>query len=241
LAGTGAPRFGSAPPRPAISILAWTAVTILAASAIALAHWVPLAGLHLYNADVLASLLLLAGLPLAVAYGVYEASHARELRTESPARSWKDSLSGIFCGALLGMAVILAAGAWFNCQLYEFWPIAARWQRFPFLIAAIFPACLAEEYALGDPRSLPRLGRAKRMALFVVLRAIVWLVLAAAMWSGAADALLSVIFVAFLGALSLAQRLGADALRLRTGSAVAAAVFSAILAAWFLAAAFPLA
>jgi len=239
LAGLRAPRSALAPPRPAITLLAWTATTILAA--VVLAYWVPLAALHLYNADYLASLLLLAGLPLALAYGIGEAHRAREQRTESPARSWKDSLSETFCGALLGMATIVAAGAWLNWQLTEAWPIAARWQRFPFLVVALFPACLAEEYALGDPRSLHRADRAKRMALFIVLRAMVWLVLLVAMWSGAADALLSVIFVAFLGALSLGQRLGADGLRHRTGSAVAAAVFGAILAAWFLAAAFPLA
>ena len=239
LAGIPAPRIGSAPPRPAITILAWTAATILAA--IVLAHWIPLAALHLYSAGYLASLLLFAGLPLALAYGIGQARRARKQRTESPARSWKDSLSEPICGAILGMAAILVAGAWLNWQLTEAWPIAARWQRFPILVAALFPACLAEEYALGDPRSLRRLGRAGRMALFIVLRSIVWLVLLVAMWSGAADALLSVIFVAFLGALSLGQRLGADTLRQRTGSVVAAAVFSAILAAWFLAAAFPLA
>ncbi|HKM90139.1 MAG TPA: alpha/beta fold hydrolase, partial [Candidatus Acidoferrales bacterium] len=232
-------RIGSAPPRPAMTILAWTAATILAA--ILLVHWVPLAALHLYSAGYLASLLLLAGLPLSLAYGIGEARRAREQRAQSPSRSWKDSLSETLCGAILGMASILAAGAWLNWQLTEAWPVAARWQRFPFLVAALFPACLAEEYALGDPRALRRLGRAARMALFIVLRAIVWLVLLVATWSGAADALLSVIFVAFLGALSLGQRLGADALRHRTGSAVAAAVFGAILAAWFLAAAFPLA
>ena len=239
LAGIRTPQTGCAPPRAAITILAWTAATILAS--FVLAHWVPLAALHLYSAGYLASLLLLAGLPLALAYGIGEARRGREQCGQSPSRSWKDALSETFCGAILGMASILAAGAWLNWQLTEFWPIAARWQRFPFLVAALFPACLAEEYALGDPRSLRRLGRAARMALFVVLRAIVWLVLLVAMWSGAADALLAVIFVAFLGALSLGQRLGADALRQRTGSAVAAAVFSAILAAWFLAAAFPLA
>jgi pimeloyl-ACP methyl ester carboxylesterase len=241
LARIRAPQTAFAPPRPAITILAWTATIALAALLLALTHWIPLAALHLYNADYLASLLLFAGLPLAVGYGANAARRARAQPPESPAHSGRNSLAEAFCGALLGMAVILAAGAWLSWQLTGFWPIAARWQRFPFLVAALFPACLAEEYALGDPGSLRGRGRAGRMALFVVLRATVWLVLLVAMWSGAADALLSVIFVAFLGALSLAQRLGADALRHRTGSRVAAAVFSAILAAWFLAAAFPLA
>ncbi|MGH9859834.1 MAG: hypothetical protein ACRD5F_07410, partial [Candidatus Acidiferrales bacterium] len=44
----------------------------------------------------------------------------------------------------------------------------------------------------------------------------------------------------YLALFSIAQRLGADAIRRRTGSAAAAAVFSAILAAWYIAAVFPL-
>ena len=239
LAGIRAPRTGAATPRPGVTLLAWTVATILAA--IVLTRWVPLAALHLYSASYLASLLLLAGLPLALAYGIHDVRAARESHAGSSLGTSIRPLAEIFCGAILGMATILAAGTWLNWQLTEAWPIAARWQRFPLLVAALFPACLAEEYALGDPRSLRRLHRAGRMALFVALRGIVWLVLFVAMWSGAADALLDVIFIAFLAPLSLGQRLGADALRHRTGSAVAAAIFSAILAAWFLAAAFPLA
>ena len=52
-------------------------------------------------------------------------------------------------------------------------------------------------------------------------------------------ALLGVLVVG-LGAFSFAQRLATDAVRLRTGSAAAAAVFGAILASWFVAAVFPL-
>jgi hypothetical protein len=44
----------------------------------------------------------------------------------------------------------------------------------------------------------------------------------------------------FLAAFSMAQRLGADALRRRTGSGAAAILFSAILGAYFIAAVFPL-
>jgi hypothetical protein len=44
----------------------------------------------------------------------------------------------------------------------------------------------------------------------------------------------------FLALFSILQRLGADVLRKRTGSIAAAVLFSAILAAWFVAAVFPL-
>jgi len=42
------------------------------------------------------------------------------------------------------------------------------------------------------------------------------------------------------GAFSVLQRLATDVLLRRTGSATAAAAFGAILAAWFIAAVFPL-
>jgi hypothetical protein len=48
------------------------------------------------------------------------------------------------------------------------------------------------------------------------------------------------ILVALLAAFSMLQRLATDGLRRRTGSATAAALFGAILAAWFIAAVFPL-
>jgi len=100
---------------------------------------------------------------------------------------------------------------------------------------------LAEERALGDPRPLSRFARAGRLALFAVLRSLVWLACLLAWLSGVSGALLPTILGVFLAALSLAQRLGADALRRRTGSALAASCFNAILGAWFLAAVLPLA
>ena len=58
--------------------------------------------------------------------------------------------------------------------------------------------------------------------------------------SALAGALL-ILLAPYFAAVSLGQRLGADSLRRRTGSAAAAAIFSAILAAWFMAGVFPLA
>jgi hypothetical protein len=48
------------------------------------------------------------------------------------------------------------------------------------------------------------------------------------------------ILVPGLAGFTVLQRMGGDALRLRSGSAAAAAIFSAILAAWFIAAVFPI-
>jgi hypothetical protein len=193
--------------------------------------------LHVYSADYLASVLFLAGIPLAVGYGVYG---GRRRPSGASQRSSAHPFSGPICGTIVGLITITAAGAWLNWQLAEAWPIPARWARFAFLLLALFPICLAEEHALGDPRALGRLARQGRSVLFLLLRGIVLLVLLLAWLSGVSSALLALIFLAFLAVLSMFQRLGADALRRRTGSAVAAACFNAILFAWFLAAAFPL-
>jgi len=229
-AGTGSP-----PPQMILSCFAW--IAMLVPSAIIAARWPLLAALHLYSADYLVSALFLAGIPLAVGYGV----HAGHRRRSGPSEcSSSHSFSGPICGAIVGLVTITAAGAWLNWQLAEASPIPARWARFAFLLVALFPICLAEEHALGDPRALGWFARQGRSVLFLLLRGIVLLVLLFAWVSGVSSALLALIFLAFLAVLTLCQRLGADALRHRTGSVLAAAIFNAILGAWFLAAAFPL-
>jgi len=218
---------GPAAPHPAVVLLAW-AVAVVVAALIA-SRWVPLRGLHMYSGDYFASFLLLAGLPLAV------------WSRDSSQRSSVHSLSGAFCGLLLGLVTISSFGAWLNWQLTGAWLGPARWARFPFLVLSLLPICYAEERTLGDPSPLGRIGRMKRLTLYFGLRSFIWLVLLAVWQTGTANALLPVVYVAFLGALSVGQRLGADALRRRTGSVPAAAIFNAILGAWFVAVVFPLA
>ena len=224
-------RTSSPPVRPLIPIFAWTAALVLAA--LVSARWNVLSALHLYSAGYLASTLLIAGLPLAAALAWRSGA--------SPRSSEPSRFAAPLCGAILALLFVLAASAWLNWQLAELWLIPARWARFPFLVLALLPACYAEERTLGKPPAQGAPARAGRMAIYFLLRGLVWLVLLGAWYSGVSSALLPVIFGAFLAALSLAQRLGADALRRRTGSEFAAAVFDAILGAWFLAAAFPLA
>ena len=219
------------PARPLFSVFSWTVT--LAVAAVISARWNLCAALHLYSADYLACTLLIAGLPLAIwAIGRRSGSF---LGASQPSL-----LAAPLRAGALALLFVVAAGAWLNPQLAEFWLIPARWARFPFLILALLPICSAEECALGDSSPLRPPDRALRFAFFFVLRGLVWLVLLGALFGGVSSALLVVIFGAFLAVLSLLQRLGADALRYRTGSALAAVVFNAILGAWFLAAAFPL-
>jgi pimeloyl-ACP methyl ester carboxylesterase len=235
---------GARPPQMTLSFFAWIATLVPAA--IASARWTPLAALHIYSADYLASLLLLAGIPLAACYGIHEVHQRRSnssqrtgaaSRQRPTHRSWAPAL----CGAIVGLLAITAAGAWLNWQLVEAWPIPVRWARFALLLLALFPISFAEEHALGDPRALGFFARQARSVLFLLIRGTVWLLLLFSWLSGVSSALLVLLFLAYLAVLSLFQRLGADALWHRTGSALAAAAFSAILGAWFLAAAFPLA
>ncbi len=216
--------------RPGIALLAWCAVGIL--STLLLRFWMPMARLQLYGGDYLASFLLLSGLILAIGFGY--ASPVNRL----PAGS---EFSAVIAAALWAMGSVCAVALWMNWQLAELWPISARWTRLPILFVALFPAGVAEECAVGAAAPLGSSRGAARLLLCLGLRAILWGSMLFAFWCGASDALLPVIFLLPLAGLSLGQRLGADVLRLRTGSVLAAAVFDAILGAWFLAAAFPLA
>jgi hypothetical protein len=140
--------------------------------------------------------------------------------------------------AVLGLATILAFGAWLNWQLDDAWLNAPRWLRFAALLPILWIYSYAEEVILGPVQAGKR--RALRFAIFLLLRLELWAACAVAAYSLASGQILIVILFTFLLAFSILQRLATDALRLRTGSATAAALFSAILAAWFIAAVFPL-
>ena len=237
LAGFPAQPVISEPARPrALAFLVWTSAVLLATVVVITTGIVPLRGLHIAGSDYVASLLLLAAFLAAVPLALI-------LRRQQSQNAPADTrlLSALFCSAAVALALVLAAGSWLNAHVTEVFPTPSRWLRFPFLVLALLPACLIEEWILGPPGPLSRLGNWPRLAVFVVLRTIVWLAIFAAWSAGSDAALLSVLFVAFLAALSFAQRVGADALRRRTGVLAAGALFSAILAAWFLAAVFPLA
>ncbi|MGD1210231.1 MAG: alpha/beta fold hydrolase [Candidatus Acidiferrales bacterium] len=186
----------------------------------------PLRFVHLYSGDYLASLILIAGvLLLALNWNVAKKSCSSNARP-------------LIAAALLGFAAILAFGAWLNWQLADMWLNAPRWLRFAELlpIAAIF--CFAEEVVLGPVGAGKR--RAMRFAVFLALRLELWLACLLAYYAFASGQVLILVLVATLAGFSILQRLATDALRVRTGSTAAAAFFGAILAAWFIAAVFPL-
>jgi pimeloyl-ACP methyl ester carboxylesterase len=188
--------------------------------------WTPLRFVHLYSGDYFASLLLIVGVLLIA------------LNRNATRQSCSWNARALFAAALLGFGVILAFGAWLNWQLADLWLNAPRWQRFAEVlpVAAIFS--FAEEVVLGPVGGGRR--RALRFAVFLALRLELWLACLLAYFAFASGQALILVLVETLAGFSILQRLATDALRARTGSATAAAFFGAILAAWFIAAVFPL-
>lgn len=200
----------------------WMGVSV--AVVLVLQAWVPLGLLRILTGDYYASFKLLAGVVilLSMRKAVRERSafHARPL----------------LVGGSLGLLVILATGAWLNWQITDLWMNAARWLRFVPVVVAGLPFYFAEELALGSPGG----PRGRRWLLFIVLRLISWAAMVGALIVFSNGQILILLLGLFLAVLAIAQRLGADAVRRRTGSAMAAALFSAILGAWFVAAVLPL-
>jgi pimeloyl-ACP methyl ester carboxylesterase len=187
---------------------------------------VPLKFLHLYTGAYLASLLLIVGVLLLVFnFGFameYAALHFRPLAV----------------AATLGFATFLAIGAWLNWQLDDAWLNAPRWLRFAGLLPVTWIYCFAEEAVLGPVHH--GLERAVRFAIFLLLRAELFLACTLAWYFFASGQVLIPLLFVYLAAFSILQRLATDALRVRTASATAAALFGAILASWFIASVFPL-
>ncbi len=187
---------------------------------------VPLKFLHLYTGAYLASLLLIVGILLLIFnFGFameYAALHVKPLAV----------------AAILGFATLLALGAWMNWQLDDAWLNNPRWLRFAGLLPVTWIYCFAEEVTLGPVHH--GLERAVRFTVFLLLRLEIFLACTLAWYLFASGQVLIPLLFVFLGAFSILQRLATDALRVRTGSATAAALFGAILASWFIAGVFPL-
>jgi pimeloyl-ACP methyl ester carboxylesterase len=187
---------------------------------------VPLKFLHLYTGAYLASLLLIVGIFLLIfnfGFGMeYAALHVKPLAV----------------AAALGFATFLAIGAWLNWQLDDAWLNAPRWLRFAGLLPVTWIYCFAEEVTLGPVHH--GLERAVRFAVFLLLRLELFLACTLAWYLFASGQVLIPLLFVYLAAFSVLQRLATDALRVRTGSATAAALFGAILASWFIAGVFPL-
>ncbi len=187
---------------------------------------IPLKFLHIYTADYFLSVLLIVGLVLLF--------FNRALIKES----WPPGASSSIIAAIFAFAIFLSLGAWLNWQLDDAWLNEPRWIRFATILPITLIFCSAEELVLGPVQSGKR--RALRFAVFLLLRLAIFLACTLAYYELRSGQVLIPLLAVFLALFSALQRLGADALSKRTGSSAAAILFSAILAAWFVAAVFPL-
>lgn len=190
---------------------------------------------QMYSGDYLASVLMIVGVVL-LAWQMRAQHGSAALTTGAVPRRW--DARALLSAVVLGLAAMLAFGTWLNWQITDAWLNAPRWWRFVVLVPLVLPYFVAEEIALGAPPAgwLARLGR---LAKFLTLRAILWLAMVFGLFVLQSAQVLLALLVIYLAAFSIAQRAGMDAVRRRAGSA-AAAVFGAILAAWFIAAVFPI-
>lgn len=213
-------------PSPSCALLIVEQGVCALAGVLILAAGVPLRFLHLYDGDYLASLLLISGILLLLLNHRYVPANLLLNR------------KALLGASALGFAAILAFGAWFSWQLGDLWMNLPRWWRFVALLPVGCIFCFAEEVKLGPPAEGRR--RWRRFATFLAMRLELWIVCVLAYYELASGRALLGVLVTGLAIFSVLERLAADALRRRTGSATAAAAFGAILAAWFMAAVFPL-
>jgi pimeloyl-ACP methyl ester carboxylesterase len=190
---------------------------------------VPLRALRIFTGDYLASLLLLAGILLC----------ALTWKEVQPALAFPPRAMAM--AAVLGFAAFLVVGGWLNWHVTYAWMNGARWLRFAFLVPLLWPYCFAEETALGEPpKREEHRRRILRFSFFLLLRLILWLACVFALFLFASGQILILLLGLYFAAFSILQRLCTDAIRRRTGSLTAAALFGAILSAWFIAVVFPL-
>jgi len=214
-------------------LAAWSVAAILVA---VILHWFsPLAFVRIATGSYLAAFLL----GHTIAFWLWQRRTQREIAALLANELTRGSqLAG---GAALGVAAILAIGWAVSGEWGDLWMNGARWWRFLVLAPLLLLYFLVEESMLGGIAAGGQSSAIwRRWLAYFTRRGILWLaMLAALLFLHGTEILVLVMGLVFLG-FSLAQRAAGDAVRGRFGSAEAAAGFDAILAAWFLAAVFPL-
>jgi pimeloyl-ACP methyl ester carboxylesterase len=189
-----------------------------------LRFWNPLSFLRLYNGSYLASFGLIVGLALLLI-------HRKSVRA-----LWAMEIGAVLRAALAGFLLHLLVTGWLDSTFTEAWLTWARWARFPVLFVAAVAYLVGEELLLG-PVNVRGSGARTWLALALRLAAFVALVFGIfVLHSGA---ILVILLALYLALFFIFQRLGMDLVRKQTGSAIAAAVFGAILLAGFCLVIFP--
>ena len=184
----------------------------------------PLHGIRLFEGDYLASFLLLLGLALLLL-------HRNSLRDQL--LHWKTGLLGALFAALI---LVLLFSTWLELSVYEAWLTPSKWSRFPFLFLAFLPYHFAEEICLGPAANK---SAWRRFARGLSLRAVAWGALALGVFCLHSGEILMVLLLPYFVLLTILQRRGMDMVHRETSSALAPAVFGAILLAGFCLVIFP--
>lgn len=196
------------------------------AAVLILRLWNPFGFVHLFEGDYLAGFLLIAGVGLL-------AAHHQKIST-----LWDFNVKHLLGAAFAAIVVPLLIYAWLDLTLTEAWITPARWLRFPAVLLLALPFHAAEELALG-PAMRTRLSKT-RLAYALALRALVWGVLLVGIVAMHNGEILLALLAPYFGLFCLFQRTGMDVVRSSTGSALAAAIFGAILLAGFSVVVFPI-
>jgi len=204
------------------ALLETAAVSFLAV--VLLRFWDPLSFVRLYNGSYFASFLLIAGLALLLL-------HYKSARALFPTK-----INILLLASLAGLVMHLLVTGWFDTTFMEAWLSWARWARFPALFVVALAYLLAEELLLGP---LAARSSAARIWLALALRLIAFLALVFGIFVLHSGAILVILLAVYLTLFFIFQRLGMDVVRRQTGSAIAAAVFGAILLAGFCLVIFP--
>jgi hypothetical protein len=142
-------------------------------------------------------------------------------------------------GFLLGLGLILTLGWVVSGEWGDLWMNGARWELFLFWLLPLFPYFAAEELMLS-PLAGDKRAAVTRWTCFLLLRLLMWLPLVVLALSGMSQQALIVVMGLVFLLFSVVQRWAADAVQRRCESIIAAALFSTLQAAWFIAAVFPL-
>lgn len=197
-------------------------------------RWLLLRFLHVFEADYLASLLLITGvLTLMVqSKSLRDFFRGPQIGSESP----RPQYFSVLLAAMAAILLCVLVGAWFDLSLMEIWPTTGRLVRFVPFLAAVLPSHFAEELLLGPKRE----GRtAVRLVTALGLRAVIWVALVAGIFLLHSGQILPVIMLPYLGLFCLGQRWAMDVVREVTASPSASALFGAILLAGFCLVVFP--
>ncbi|HEY4980126.1 MAG TPA: alpha/beta fold hydrolase [Candidatus Acidoferrum sp.] len=198
---------------------------LVSLSVVALLHyWMPLRALHLFEGDYLASFFLLSGLILV-------ALHPREAKAK-----FRIKIAMLLSAAFAALVLHLLITGWVHLTIDGAWITLERWARFPLLFLASLLFLYGLEVVLGPV--LEGAGR-QRLLFGLGLLVVVWLALTAGvMWLHSGEILL-VLLSPYFALFFVLSRMGAQLVRRHSGSAVAAALFGAILLAGFCLVLFP--